>query len=102
MWIFTLKTTLSKTETVWTGTKLACSRLSDSLTDSVEDAKVKSTLKVGGAGKRKMLVLSCRDWESQIKGIKKAGTNSRCPFYRGVRLIEVSVTGKSTVPKATI
>ena len=53
MWIFTLKTTLSKTETVWTGTKLACSRLSDSLTDSVEDAKVKSTLKVGGAGKKK-------------------------------------------------
>ena len=43
-----------------------------------------------------------RDWESQIKGIKKAGTNFRCPFYRGVRLIEVSVKGKSTLPKATI
>ena len=25
------------------------------------------------------------------------GTNSRCPFYRGVRLIEVSVKRKSTV-----
>ena len=26
-----------------------------------------------------------------------AGTNSRCPFYRGVRLIEVSVKRELTV-----
>ena len=53
MRIFTLKTTLCKTETVGTGSELACYRLSDSLTYSVEDAKVKSMRKVGGAGKRK-------------------------------------------------
>ena len=37
--------------------------------------------------------------ESQIKGVKKGRdqTNSRCPFYRGVRLIEVSVKRESTV-----
>ena len=35
--------------------------------------------------------------ESQLKGVKKAGTNSRCPFYRGVHLIEVSVKRESTV-----
>ena len=34
---------------------------------------------------------------SQIEGERKAGTNSRCPFYRGVRLIEVSVKRGSTV-----
>ena len=28
---------------------------------------------------------------------RKAGTNSTCPFYRGVRLIEVSVKRESTV-----
>ena len=28
---------------------------------------------------------------------RKAGTSSRCPFYRGVRLIEVSVKRESTV-----
>ena len=28
---------------------------------------------------------------------RKAGTNSRCPFYRGVHLIEVSVKRESTV-----
>ena len=28
---------------------------------------------------------------------RKAGSNSRCPFYRGVRLIEVSVKRESTV-----
>ena len=35
--------------------------------------------------------------ESKIKGVNKAGTNSKCPFYRGVRLIEVSVKRESTV-----
>ena len=30
---------------------------------------------------------------------RKAGTNSRCPFYRGVRLIEVSVKRQSTVER---
>ena len=28
-----------------------------------------------------------------------AGTNSRCSFYRGVRLVEVSVKRESTVKK---
>ena len=37
------------------------------------------------------LALAVRLIESQIEGERKAGTNSRCPFYRGVRLIEVSV-----------
>ena len=36
--------------------------------------------------------------ESQIlREERKAGTNSECPFYRGVRLIEVSVKRESTV-----
>ena len=35
--------------------------------------------------------LAVRLIESQIKRVRKAGTNSRCPFYRGVRLIEVSI-----------
>ena len=36
--------------------------------------------------------------ESNKESIKrKAGTNSRCPFYRGVRLIEVSVKRELTV-----
>ena len=35
--------------------------------------------------------------KSQIKGKTKAGTNSRCPFYRGVHLKEVSVKRESTV-----
>ena len=30
-----------------------------------------------------------------------AGTNSRCPFYRGVRLTEVSVKRESTVSKTS-
>ena len=34
--------------------------------------------------------------ESQIKGVKK-GRDSKCPFYRGVRLIEVSITRELTV-----
>ena len=42
--------------------------------------------------------LTVRLIESQIKGInRKAETNSRCPFYRGVRLLEVSVKRESTV-----
>ena len=41
--------------------------------------------------------LSVRLIESHIEGVKKAGTNSKCPFYRGVRLIEVSVKRESTV-----
>ena len=32
--------------------------------------------------------------ESQVKGVKKAMTNSRGPFYIGVRLIEVSVLSR--------
>ena len=40
---------------------------------------------------------SVRLIKSQIKGVKKAGTNSKCPCYRGVRLIEMSVKGESTV-----
>ena len=43
--------------------------------------------------------LSVRLIESHIEGVKKAGTNSKCPFYRGVRLIEVSVKRESTVYK---
>ena len=35
--------------------------------------------------------------ESQIKGLRKEGANFRYPFYRGVRLIEVSVKRQSTV-----
>ena len=35
--------------------------------------------------------------ESQIKGLRKVGTNFRYPFYRGVFLIEVSVKRQSTV-----
>ena len=35
--------------------------------------------------------------ESQIKGLRKAGANFKYPFYRGVRLIEVSVKRESTV-----
>ena len=35
--------------------------------------------------------------ESQIKGLRKVGTNFRHPFYRGVRLIEVSVKRESIV-----
>ena len=35
--------------------------------------------------------------ESQIKGLTKVGANFRYPFYRGVRLIEVSVKRQSTV-----
>ena len=31
--------------------------------------------------------------ESQIKGVKKGRTSSRCPFYRGVRLIESQIKG---------
>ena len=34
---------------------------------------------------------------SQIKGLRKTGANFRYPFYRGVRLIEVSVKRESTV-----
>ena len=35
--------------------------------------------------------------ESQIKRLRKAGANFRYPFYRGVRLIEVSVKRESIV-----
>ena len=35
--------------------------------------------------------------ESQIKGLRKVGTNFRYPFYRGVFLIEVSVKRESIV-----
>ena len=35
--------------------------------------------------------------ERQIKGLRKAGANFRYPFYRGVRLIEVSVKRESIV-----
>ena len=35
--------------------------------------------------------------ESQINGLTKAGANFRYPFYRGVRLIEVSVKRESIV-----
>jgi len=35
--------------------------------------------------------------ENQIKGLRKAGANFRYPFYRGVRLIEVSVKRESIV-----
>ena len=35
--------------------------------------------------------------ESQIKGLREAEANFRYPFYRGVRLIEVSVKRQSTV-----
>ena len=35
--------------------------------------------------------------ESQIKGLRKVGTNFRYPFYRGVFLIEVSVKRQSIV-----
>ena len=41
--------------------------------------------------------LSVRLIESQIKGVRKAGTNSKCLFYRGVCLIEVCVKRDSTV-----
>ena len=34
--------------------------------------------------------------------LRKAGTNSRCPFYRGVRLIEVSVKRESTCIYVTL
>ena len=33
----------------------------------------------------------------KYRELRKAGTNSWCPFYRGVRLIEVSVKRGSTV-----
>ena len=33
----------------------------------------------------------------KYRELRKAGTNSRCPFYRGVRLLEVSVKRGSTV-----
>ena len=40
----------------------------------------------------------CPSYKESNKGNKqKTGTNSRCPFYGGVRLIEVSVKRKSTV-----
>ena len=32
-----------------------------------------------------------------MKGVKKGRANSKCPFYRGVRLIEVSVKRELTV-----
>ena len=35
--------------------------------------------------------------ESQIKGLREAEANFRYPFYRGVRLIEVSVKRESIV-----
>ena len=35
--------------------------------------------------------------ESQIKGLRKTGADFRYPFYRGVRLIEVSVKRESIV-----
>ena len=37
--------------------------------------------------------------ESQIKGVKKGGTNSRCPFYRGFRLIEGQIKGVKKLRK---
>ena len=40
---------------------------------------------------------SVRLIKSQIKGVKKVETNSKCPFYRGVCLKEVSVKRQSTV-----
>ena len=42
---------------------------------------------------REMSVLQQVKYREQ----RKAGTNSRCPFYRGVRLIEVSVKRELTV-----
>ena len=36
------------------------------------------------------------------KNIWSSGTNSTCPFYRGVRLIEVSVKRESTVLEMVI
>ena len=57
---------------------------------------MKGKRKVGGAGKRKKEDVRLRDWESQIKGIKRQGPTL------GVLFTEVSVEGKSTLPKATI
>ena len=42
---------------------------------------------------REMSVL----WRVKQREERKEGTNTRCPFYRGVRLIEVSVNRESTV-----
>ena len=39
----------------------------------------------------------CPSYRESNKGSKLAGTNSKCPFYRGARLIEVSVKRESTV-----
>ena len=35
--------------------------------------------------------------ESLINEVKEAGTNSRCLFYQGVHLMEVSIKKKPTV-----
>ena len=43
----------------------------------------------------------CLSYRESNKGIKKAGTNSKCPFYRGVPLTEVSVKRESTVLRST-
>ena len=50
-----------------------------------------------------MFVLErCPSYRESNKGSKrKAGTNYRCPFYRGVRLIEVSVKRELTVTHKT-
>ena len=41
----------------------------------------------------------CPSYRESNKGCKeRRGTNSRCQFYRGVRLIAVSVKRESTVP----
>ena len=42
---------------------------------------------------REMSVL----YKTQIKGVRKAGTNARRPFYRGVRLLEISVKTESFI-----
>ena len=46
----------------------------------------------------------CSSYRESNKGSKeKAGTNSKCPFYRGVRLIEVSIKrGLTVLPIRTL
>ena len=88
----------------WRGTfAFVIQKLSPSIPPNItENADLQSTLSKSdtfGAGSKCPSKRDVRLIESQITGVRKEGTNSRRPFYRGVRLIEVSVKRESTVFK---
>ena len=60
---------------------------------SYRESNKGSKLRKAGTNSRCPFYRCVRLIESQIKGVKKGGTNSRCPFYRGVRLIASQIKG---------